>query len=266
MRASATGLLGCLAIALTGPILALNALGGVIAAIWLAFLGEWDVLVGGILLIVIAPIVLSLLLLIRMPVLMVADRFPRSRVVQYLATTMLLLYTVALVTAHSFYVLGNAWGNASQSAAIPALLWAYTVGTSPWVFLARKDEDAQGSPSPAGITTVFAQIAFVTIGIWVLVSSLAFETAVLVFLGIMAVSVVVNLRIFGDPVAPAGAGATPASGPPTHSPSYGTASASAARIITCAGCGQRMKVPSDRGRLNVTCARCGRMIAYDPSC
>lgn len=262
MRASAAGLLGCLAIALTGPVLALNALGGVIAAIWLAFLGEWDVLVGGILLIVIAPIVLSLLLLVRMPVLMVADRFPRSRVVQSLATTMLLLYTVALVTAYSFYVLGNAWGNAS----VPALLWAYTVATSPWVFLARKDEDAQGSPSPAGITTVFAQIAFVTIGIWVLVSSLAFETAVLVFLGIMAASVAVNLRIFGDSVAPAGAGATPASGPATHSPSYSTASASAARIITCADCGQRMKVPSDRGRLNVTCAQCGRMIAYDPSC
>lgn len=272
MARSAGGALGCLTLAASGPLFLLNAFGGIIAGVWLALLAEWDVIFGGLFLIVISPYVLGFILMLgRLPIIAIAGR--RSQGVQRAALIIFLLYTIAVVTAFSFYVLGNALAHAGEGAGVPTLLWAYIVATSPWIFLARKDEEVQGSPSPGGISAIFAQVAFATVGVWLLVSTVAIQHAVLLFFSIMLIGEIINLILFDDLNLPTAApdpspeepAATPfaptgRSSPPPHA-SEGYVRAPV--VITCE-CGQRLRVPGDRGPLRVTCSGCGETIEFDP--
>lgn len=273
MSRNASVTLGCLTMAVSGPLLVFNALSGIVGGIWLATLGEWDAVLGGLVLILLSPHLISFVLMLgRTPLLIITDRFPRARGLQNAALILFLIYTISVVTAYSIFVLGNILAHAEEPAHIPALLWAYIVATSPWVFLARKDEEAEGSPSPGGITAIFAQLAFITIGVWLLVSTLTIQHALLIFFGIMVIGQILNVMLFRvftvrgetqEPSAPhpAAAQAENASAPS----SAASPSENSSVILSCPDCAQRLRVPANRGHLRVQCAGCARLIDYNPT-
>ena len=111
---------------LTIPILFLNMLGGIIAGIWLAFLGEWRLIFIGIILLFTSHFYLSLLMLPGMLLAPIGIRFyekknPLGHLFGFLSqfyTNLLIIGTCAFV----FFICTRFYGGESKFGLIPYLL------------------------------------------------------------------------------------------------------------------------------------------------
>jgi hypothetical protein len=120
--------------------------------------------------------------------------------VAWILTAIAVLYTIAVITASSFFILGNLVAHAEPNTGVPALLWSYTAAMGPWVFLARRDKEVWGASSPADVMTLFAQIAYLSIVVLLLTVSVSLMAALVLFVLIMIVGGVVNLVVLPDEV------------------------------------------------------------------
>lgn len=129
------------------PLLILNMLGGLIGGIGLAVQGHWSLLIGGIAWCVIGVFILSIALLPGMifaPLAMWASNRGNT-VVAVVACVPSLAWTYIVVTVTSIAVFFNIV--ARPDSGFFHLLWAYSVTTAPWSFLASKDKQSGNDAS-----------------------------------------------------------------------------------------------------------------------
>lgn len=129
------------------PLMILNMLGGLVGGIALAIQGEWGLLFAGIAWAFVAPFLLSIAMMpgmIFVPLSQWASERDNT-VVALLAGLPSLVWTYVVVTASSIlafrYVVGH------SDTGFLHLLWAYSVTTGPWSFLANKDRQAGNDAS-----------------------------------------------------------------------------------------------------------------------
>jgi len=143
----------------------LNIFGFIVAAIWLAILGEWSFIFAGVIASLIAPFGLGLLVLPGMifgrPAAFLMEK--GWAILAIPLAVLSLLYTHLLVTAWCLLVFLFTIGRLTTDNFWPLLLLSYAVAQGPWSYLAQ--HDARAGNSNSTITVFFAQLAYVvTVG------------------------------------------------------------------------------------------------------
>jgi hypothetical protein len=139
------------------PIAILNFAGGIIGGIWLAVLGQWSLVGIGLAAAVLSPMLLSLLLMPGMlfaaPAALAMGKW--HHVIGILFGAIAALWTNAVIVAWCVVIfifviehfkIGSIW---------PYLLWAYSVSTCPWTYMASR-EVLSDPNSTSPITAFFA--------------------------------------------------------------------------------------------------------------
>jgi hypothetical protein len=148
------------------PLVALNSLGWLVGGIWLAVLGKWSVIGWGTLGIFGGSFAIGLFLLpgfllvgLGMMVLEPGGAIRKLIAAPILASS--LLWTFFLMSAWGvlmFYFLSGL--RDYEGASLPGILWAYTVATAPWTYMASKENNPESQ-----MNCVVFQIACALFGI-----------------------------------------------------------------------------------------------------
>jgi CarD family transcriptional regulator len=145
------------------PFMLLNAFGGLVAAVWLAFEGEWFTIALGVSGIFSGPFLLGLLLLPGMVLAAPAAKALEKGMTITFATfsAFSLLYTFAIFAVWGIVIFAYFMQNLSGSLALPTALWSYAVASGPVAFLASKERDNPYSQLSATIFCVTCAVAMV---------------------------------------------------------------------------------------------------------
>lgn len=176
------------------PIMLLNIFGFIGSGIWLLVIGQWSSVGIGILSAFVAPFLLGILILPGLifggPGAYCAKRGITIGV--YFFGFLASLYTYAVIAgwcdAITFYFLRGA----RPGAFWPLLIWAYGVATSPWTYMAQRDQSVA-----AIFAAFFAQVAFI-----VMMVTIAFGANLIdgtkAFALVMVVGVFFHMRLLAD--------------------------------------------------------------------
>jgi hypothetical protein len=178
------------------PILILNVFGFIGSAVWLLILGQWRLVLVGLLMSATAPFFLGLAslptVLLGGPGIFFAKRGITIGV--YFFSFLASIYIAALISAWcgtvTFYFLNGA----AKQAFWPLLIWSYGVATSPWTYMAQQD----GSVASM-LAAFFAQPAFIVMMIGLafgadLTSATQIFAAVMVLEGFFHMSLVADVQ------------------------------------------------------------------------
>ena len=180
---------------MTVVLMLLNMLGGIVAGIWLAVLGEWGTIFRGFAALVLGGFAISLAmmpgLLLAAPAAALASK--DSRVGLYFFGLLSMAYTYAVLIAWCILVMLYFANRADSSSVIPTMLWAYGAATGPIAYLAQKD--LQSGNQYAAIATFFAQVAFVVSVIVAFALRPGLLAVILVFTAIMLIGLVLQATI-----------------------------------------------------------------------
>jgi hypothetical protein len=176
------------------PIVVLNGLGFIVSGIWLLVIGQWSSVVGGILTALLAPFLLGLAMLPNVPLALAGVYFGKRglTIALYFFCFLSAVYIAVMITAWCGGVTFNFLRNVPANAFWPMLIWSYGVATSPWTYMAQKDQ-SEGS----FLAAFFTQAAFI-----VMMVSLALgadlATGAQVFALVMAVEVFFYMRLLAE--------------------------------------------------------------------
>lgn len=172
------------------PLVFLNLFGGIASGIWLAFLGEWDLIGYGLLLIIVSGFSLGIAMAPGMIFALPAAKMLESgNKLGHVFGLLAMAYTMLVITAWCIFAIVFCLKRIEPDALFPALIWAYGIGTAPVSFLAQKD--AQAGNDAAAFTTFFVQIALLAS-----ITSIYFlEVTLAGVLGIFAVVMTVSVVI-----------------------------------------------------------------------
>lgn len=186
--------------ALLVPILLLDFLGGIVGFIWLATMGEWGIIIGGVIYMVIGAFLVSLLLIPSLLLIAPITYFAKKENVAGIAFFGLL--SVAYVAVIIYFTC--AWIFQSYTGSIPAgnpmlpyLLWSYAIATAPWAYMASKeDKDATGT----FVALFFAKLGLVCVVLLtgffgVSLSSSLDVFAFLMFIEVLALTTITVLMV-----------------------------------------------------------------------
>lgn len=150
---------------MSAPLAILNALGGIVAGIWLAILGEWSAILLGLGILFLGAFVVSLLLA---PGIALAgagagaiDR--GNRRFGWLLILLASPWTYLVIIAWEVVIFQFFGNRATPTNMIPMWLWSYAAATGVWSYLANKE--GQSDPEqrmPAAAMAFGAQVAYVT--------------------------------------------------------------------------------------------------------
>jgi len=170
------------------PLALMNSLGGVLAGIWLAILGQWGSIGYGILFLIGSAIALSIAmapgLLLAAPA---AIFHEKGKMLAAFAFGFLSsLYTVAVLTVWCIAVLFFFMKRADASSIIPTLLWSYGVATGPIAWLAQKELQAGNEFSM--VSSFFAQLAYLLVVLALLFTGVTLLDVLEIFGVVMVIS------------------------------------------------------------------------------
>jgi hypothetical protein len=178
------------------PLMMLNILGGTVAGIWLAILGEWGTIVDGILLLIFSFIssgfVLMPSMLFTAPAIRCAEKGKTTGALCFAALSS--LYILAVITLWCCGILFLFVHDATASNLIPRLLWSYGLATAPWAYIAGQDARS-GDAFASMLVTFFAELAYLTIMVLIVFFSITILGAIKVFAGFMAVTLVIQITL-----------------------------------------------------------------------
>ena len=180
---------------LTVVLMLLNMLGGIVAGVWLAILGEWGTIFRGLATLFFGGFAISLAM---MPGLLLAAptaalQSKESRAGLYFFGLLSMAYTYAILVVWCILVMLYFANRADSGSVIPTMLWAYGAATGPIAYLAQKD--LQSGNEYAAISTFFAQVAFVLSVLVAFILQPGLLAVVAIFSGIMLVGLVLQAVI-----------------------------------------------------------------------
>jgi hypothetical protein len=137
------------------PIAILNFAGGIVGGIWLAVLGQWSLLGVGLGAAIASTMILGLILMPGMlfaaPAAAAIDK--GHYFIGTLSGIIALLWTNVVVVAWCVVTFFYCFEQSKSGSILPYLLWAYSVATGPWTYMASRE--AQADPNSPSSTTAF---------------------------------------------------------------------------------------------------------------
>jgi hypothetical protein len=180
------------------PLLILNVFGGLVAGIWLAILGEWRTIGAGVLIYLVSVRVLRTSL---MPSILLAAparlcEIKGKPLGAMCFATISNVYVTCIITLWCCGILLVFVRDATTMSLIPKLLWSYGLATGPWTYLAGEDARRGGTPG-AGLASMLAaflaQLAYVTIMVLGVFTTMTYLRAIKIFGGFMAAALVIQI-------------------------------------------------------------------------
>ena len=163
---------GALSAILVVPIIILNSLAGLVGGVWLLWLGEWKLVLGGFLLSVFAPFWASLLVMPGM-IFAIPGIAAIERGNTWIGTILVSLSGLWTYTVVTIWCLVAFWYvpqfGSNSDPFLPFLLFAYAVATAPWALMAQK-ETQSGGGSGAQLTVSGACLGCALILAYVLIA------------------------------------------------------------------------------------------------
>ncbi len=157
------GIIGILAI----PIVLLNVVGSIVGGIWLACLGEWELIGIGVLLLFTSPCFLSLLMLPGSLISGVAMGFAKkNKSIFYLLGFLSQIYVDLLIVAtcvFAFVICSSYYREPIGVNYIPYLLWSWGMALTPWQFFASKEPDNKTSMTTVFLASIFYYLFLISI-------------------------------------------------------------------------------------------------------
>lgn len=129
------------------PFMLLNLFAGIVGGIWLAILGEWEVVVFGLALSFVGSAIVGILLLPSLLIILpafgaaTAVRLDRSPIFMGFAALLGVGYTYCIMGLWAHVVFRVFAGNVSADAKVPILLWCYAASTAVWNYMAQRDNN-----------------------------------------------------------------------------------------------------------------------------
>ena len=141
------------------PIMYLNLGAGIVGGVWLAVIGQWELIGIGLVLLITSHWILSLLLLPSLPVAALGmylyqKKSPFAFVMGFLSQFYNNLLIVATCVA-AYFLCSSFHKGASAVGFVPFLLWSWGMGLGPWQYMASKEPDNEFSH-----ITIFSASAF----------------------------------------------------------------------------------------------------------
>lgn len=135
--------------ALAIPIMILNSGGGLVGGVWLAFLGEWKLIIIGIVLLFVSHWLLALLMMPGLLLSGVALKFgEKNKFLLYLFGFFSQFYTNVLMVAtcvFAFLLCSSFYKGTVGLSYIPYLLWSWGMALGPWAYFASKEPENEFS-------------------------------------------------------------------------------------------------------------------------
>lgn len=175
------------------PLILLNTFGVLVIAVWLAFVGEWSILLQTVFYMMVASFLISLLLLPSMALMPLIVRFSETKNTVGVATTgfLNLLYTYLVIAISGYFVFGFVAAELGVRHPILAVLWAYCVACAPWSYMASKEQ--QGGESSATTSTLFfAELGFLVVALLMAFFNFNLLSAFTIFAIIMIVPLLLS--------------------------------------------------------------------------
>lgn len=181
---------------LVSPLFILNAFGGVIAIVWLVFLGEWSGVGIGLVAFFLGTFGCSLILLpgmlFTMPAIFFLEKGGLLKILAFIFGSIGVLWTYISMYIWGVFSFKHFVGRSDGDSFVPYLLLAYSVATGPWAHMAGKEDNTYSL-----MASFFLQIACF-VGVLVIgftnISNFGFY---IIFLCIMAIGFLVNLIVSG---------------------------------------------------------------------
>lgn len=175
---------------LTVPLVLINIVGIIVAGIWLAILGKWKLIGGGIAASFISGYGLGMAMMPGLLFVMPAAVFfeKGQRLVAHFFGALSQLYTIVILTVWCMGVLYSFVKQADSSSIVPILLWSYGVAMAPISWLAQKERDNEYTT----ISTFFAQVAYILVILAILFIKVSLLDVTILFVIVMFVSWIVE--------------------------------------------------------------------------
>jgi len=175
--------------ALVIPIMILNFGGGIVGGIWLAFLGEWKLIIIGIVLVFISHWLLAFLMMPGLLISGIALKFgEKNKNLLYIFGFLSQLYTNILMVAtcvFAFLLCSSYYKGTVGVNYIPYLLWSWGMALGPWQFFASKEPENEFSAITLFCASIFYFLFLISIFISPLLSLIIVGIFVLVQLIIL---------------------------------------------------------------------------------
>jgi hypothetical protein len=176
------------------PIIVLNFFGFIISGIWLLVIGQWRLVVVGFLISMFAPFMLGLAILPSMifdgPAIYFAKR--KVTIGLYFFGFLSSVYIYIVIAAWCSGVTFNFLRDAPSHAFWPLLIWSYGVATSPWSYMAQRDQSIASF-----LTVFFTQVGFIVMMVCIALG-IDLVDALQVFALVLAVGVFFHMRLLAE--------------------------------------------------------------------
>ncbi len=153
--------------ALAIPIMILNYGGGIVGGIWLAFLGEWRLIIIGIVLMFISHWLLAILMMPGVLLSGIAFKFgEKNKFLLYLFGFLSHLYTNILIVAtcvFAFLLCSSFYKGTIGVNYIPYLLWSWGMALGPWQYFASKEPENEFSTITLFCASIFYFLILISI-------------------------------------------------------------------------------------------------------
>lgn len=167
---------------ITAPLfMAINALGGVTAMVWLIIINQWKLVIFGVGVVFIMPlIIIPILMIPNMALAGLGVLFIKNK--KYFLSDVFtwfgLVYILCMILYLNNIVISTALSlsNTNNDSIAPYILWGYTIITTPFVFSSSKEPDNIHS----AINTYFVQLSYVIVAILYLLKSSAVISLIIV--------------------------------------------------------------------------------------
>jgi MFS family permease len=180
------------------PLMLLNTFGGIIAGIWLAIFGEWEIIGKGLLLAIGGPFFLSiplgLSMLILVPMVMFLEKI-KNPILQAPFAAIGVSLTIAVMIAWCYLCMFLLLNGTASNLIFPLLLWTYGAVTAPFIFLAQKDQQAGGGNEYSLLSLFFYQIGFLINMVIIGFFGFEIKDTLPVFVGVMTIAMLVQVAV-----------------------------------------------------------------------
>ena len=180
------------------PIVFINNLGLIAGGIWLLILGEWDIIIPG-LVILLSGYVLPLWVFMVGLIFVIPSTYfieKNNQTAGMIFDFLNVLFTVAVIVVWCVIVLFYFLKLAGYGSFYPTILWSYCIAASPISYLAYKD--LQGGNEAAMILAFFAELSYLIIILGFILVGMTVTSVWILFSSFMLIGLIIQLIITGS--------------------------------------------------------------------
>jgi hypothetical protein len=174
------------------PIALLNMFGVIVSGIWLAVLGEWGGIGWGVAALMCGTFICGFLLMpgliIAAPAIFLFNKGPILKTLGFLIGLISLSWAFIIICGWGMFSFDFFLSMADIDSEIPYIIWAYSVATAPWAYMAQNEDNLNSH-----ISVFFLQVSCAFSVLSLVFFDLDMNTNTIIFISIMSAGYVLSI-------------------------------------------------------------------------